>query len=98
MKMRAIIPAMAMALGIAGLSGCADPGPYNTTSYVPAPTTTTTTTVVRDANGNNLSTAQTVRDANGNPMVAAPGVYQTGPGYYQYAPGYGPPPPYVYSR
>ena len=91
--MRATIAAMAAGLGLVGLSGCMDAGPYPATSYNPGPTTTTTT-VVRDAYGNPLSTTQAARDANGNPMASSlAGTYPGTPGYYQNVPGY-PPQPY----
>jgi hypothetical protein len=94
MAMRAVIPALALGLGLVGLSGCVDGSdPYSATGYRTGPTTTTTTTVVRDGYGNPLSTAETVRDANGNAVgSSSPGVYQSGPVYYQNTPGYSPGP------
>ena len=87
--MRVIIPVMAIGLSLVALSGCYSGDGYRDTAYRSGPTTTTTTTVVRDGNGNPLSSAQTVRDANGNTVgFAPPGIYQNGPPYYENGPIY----------
>jgi len=66
-------PSLATAgLGVLVLAGCTD-------TYARRPATSETTTVVRDANGNPLSTATTVRDANGNVVAASPSTVP--PGY-----------------
>jgi hypothetical protein len=65
-------PSLATAgLGVLVLAGCTD-------TYARRPATSETTTVVRDANGNPLSTATTVRDANGNVVATGP---SAAPGY-----------------
>lgn len=71
--MRSTICIMAAGLCLSGLSGCMDySDPYRSNLSRTGPTTTTTTTVVRDVNGNALSTTEAVRDANGYPVGYGP--------------------------